>query len=161
MAPVISRWTRGLVLDLGAGRLAWKDLLMANAENCVAVDVARQHADLDAVVDATEMLPFRDEVFDVVFCCSVLEHAPEPWKTFPEIFRVLKNGGTAIISLPFVLHLHDAPDDFYRFTRFGIERLATSAGFEVIGNRCKWRSFSSFSECSFHHHVCLLGILRS
>ncbi len=131
MAPVIRKWVRGRVLDLGAGRLAWESLIGEQTDDCLSVDLALHHPDLDALVDATAALPFQDASFDVVFCCSVLEHAPEPWNAFSEIFRVLKPDGTAIISLPFVLHLHDAPLDFYRFTRFGIERLALASGFRV------------------------------
>jgi SAM-dependent methyltransferase len=131
MEPLVRKWVQGSVLDLGAGRLAWRSLISEAADACLSVDLAKHHPDLDALADATSTLPFRDESFDVVFCCSVLEHAPEPWTAFSEIFRVLKPGGTAIISLPFVLHLHDAPLDFYRFTRFGVERLALASGFHI------------------------------
>jgi len=131
MAPVISRWVQGSVLDLGAGRMAWKSLLLAQAQRYFSADIERGHPDLNAVVDATAVLPFRDESFTVVFCCCVLEHVPEPHKVLTEISRVLETGGLAIISLPFVFQLHDAPCDFFRFTRFGVERLATAAGFEI------------------------------
>lgn len=135
MDPVIRNHARGRCLDLGAGRLAWKTLLGRHVESYLSGDVAQGQGQgqdrLDVVLDATEGLPFRSGAFDTVFCCSVLEHATEPWKAFPEIRRVLADGGVAIVSLPFVLHLHDEPHDYYRFTRYGFEFLARRSGFRI------------------------------
>ena len=94
-------------------------------------DVTKEHTDLNVVFDVTQGLPFADATFDTLFCCSVLEHAPEPWGALSEMYRVLVPGGIAIVSLPFLLHLHDEPHDYYRFTRYGIEHLAERAGFQV------------------------------
>jgi 2-polyprenyl-6-hydroxyphenyl methylase/3-demethylubiquinone-9 3-methyltransferase len=40
-----------------------------------------------------EALPFRDNIYDVVFCCDVLEHVSDLTKVVSEISRVLKPGG--------------------------------------------------------------------
>jgi 2-polyprenyl-6-hydroxyphenyl methylase/3-demethylubiquinone-9 3-methyltransferase len=40
-----------------------------------------------------EALPFRDNSYDVVFCCDVLEHVRDLPKVISEISRVLKPGG--------------------------------------------------------------------
>lgn len=40
-----------------------------------------------------EALPYRDGVFDIVFCCDVLEHVCDLPKVISEISRVLKPGG--------------------------------------------------------------------
>jgi 2-polyprenyl-6-hydroxyphenyl methylase/3-demethylubiquinone-9 3-methyltransferase len=40
-----------------------------------------------------ESLPFKDSVFEVVFCCDVLEHVLDLPKVISEISRVLKPGG--------------------------------------------------------------------
>ena len=40
-----------------------------------------------------EAIPYRDNSFDVVFCCDVLEHVREVPKVIAEISRVLKPGG--------------------------------------------------------------------
>ncbi len=131
MAPLIPEFTKGRVLDIGAGRLAWRNLLMRHAASYISCDVTKDHPDLDVILDVTHGLPFPDESFDTIFCCSVLEHAPEPWGALSQMYRVLVPGGIAIVSFPFLLHLHDEPHDYYRFTRYGIEHLATRAGFQV------------------------------
>lgn len=40
-----------------------------------------------------EAIPFRNDSFDVVFCCDVLEHVRDVAKVVAEISRVLKPGG--------------------------------------------------------------------
>ena len=61
----------------------------------------------------------------------MLEHVPRPWEALSEIRRILVQGGTLIISLPFIHHLHDRPHDYYRFSIYGAEYLSDQAGFEV------------------------------
>jgi hypothetical protein len=45
---------------------------------------------------------------------------------------VLKSGGVAIYSVPFIWHLHEEPRDFYRFSKYGLKYLFEKTGFEII-----------------------------
>ncbi len=65
------------------------------------------------------------------FAVLFLEHVQRPWEALSEVRRILVPGGTLIISLPFILHLHDLPHDYYRFSIYGAEYLAHEAGFEI------------------------------
>jgi ubiquinone/menaquinone biosynthesis C-methylase UbiE len=48
-----------------------------------------------------EKLSFKDNSFDLVTCCEVIEHITiSPQKIFDEIFRVLTDNGTFIITTP-------------------------------------------------------------
>jgi SAM-dependent methyltransferase len=132
MLPLIERNVVGDVLDAGAGRLAWKNLLSGRGVSYVSADRTMMHGDLDVIVDLTQSLPFRKDSFDTIFCCSVLEHTEEPWKAFPEFAECLRKDGVVVVSLPFMLYLHDEPYDYYRFTGYGLEHLAERAGLEVI-----------------------------
>lgn len=132
MEPVICRHAGGRLLDIGAGRLAWKGLLQERTTRYWTGDLGREHPDLDLVCDVSRGLPFPDASLDTLFCCSVLEHTPEPWHAFREMWRILVPNGIAIVSLPFVLHLHDEPHDYYRFTWYGFQYLAERSGFEVV-----------------------------
>jgi SAM-dependent methyltransferase len=46
-------------------------------------------------------LPFSDNEFDFIICNHVLEHIPNDDKAMKELYRVLKNNGTAIIQVPY------------------------------------------------------------
>jgi hypothetical protein len=45
---------------------------------------------------------------------------------------VLKPGGCAIYSVPFIWHLHEEPRDFFRFSKYGLSYLFEKTGFEVL-----------------------------
>ena len=47
------------------------------------------------------------------------------------MFRVLRPGGVALINMPFLYWVHEAPYDFYRYTRFTVECMAKDAGFQI------------------------------
>jgi SAM-dependent methyltransferase len=132
VAPLVARYVYGRVLDIGAGKLAWRPLLRRFARRYVSGDMVLEHAELDVLFDATAPLPFVDAAFDSVFCCAVLEHTTDPWKVLGEVERVLAPGGIAIVLVPFVFYLHGQPHDYYRFTGYGLRYLAERAGFEVL-----------------------------
>ena len=68
-------------------------------------------------------LPFIDNCFDVISLMEVLEHIHNPQKALNEIYRVLKPEGLLIFSVPFIFPLHDRPDDYFRFTKYGLTHL--------------------------------------
>jgi SAM-dependent methyltransferase len=76
-------------------------------------------------------LPFADATFDNVVCLEVLEHVPDPAIVIAEIARVLRPGGQAWLSMPFLYPVHDAPFDFQRYTIFGLRRDLERSGMAV------------------------------
>ena len=65
------------------------------------------------LVDATAM-PYAANSFDTVIMGEILEHVTHPEKILTEAWRVLKEGGRAIITVPF--GLNDSPD--HKFTYY-------------------------------------------
>lgn len=63
---------------------------------------------LDIVCDITS-IPELDASFDAVMCVEVLEHLPDPIRALRELARLLKPGGTLIITAPFCSLTHYAP----------------------------------------------------
>lgn len=59
---------------------------------------------VDDRVDITDM-PYPDRTFELVVCSHVLEHVPDDRAAMREVARVLKEGGTALIMVPY----HDDP----------------------------------------------------
>ncbi|MEP6914702.1 MAG: methyltransferase domain-containing protein [Acidobacteriota bacterium] len=57
-------------------------------------------ADCDIHVDLTNMHEIADGRFDVLIACDVIEHIENDIGAFREIRRVLRPGGTAIITVP-------------------------------------------------------------
>ena len=63
---------------------------------------------IDLVSDITE-IPAPDASFDAILCSEVLEHIPEPTHALDEFMRLLRPGGTLILSAPFASLVHFAP----------------------------------------------------
>lgn len=76
-------------------------------------------------------LPFRENSFDASLNVEVLEHLKEPKEALREIFRVLKPGGKLFLIAPQAWEEHGVPEDYWRFTSFGLRYLFAAAGFEV------------------------------
>jgi SAM-dependent methyltransferase len=56
-------------------------------------------------------LPFLDQQFDLVIANHVLEHIPDDRKAMRELFRVLKNGGRAILQVPYSTTITSSIED--------------------------------------------------
>ena len=54
---------------------------------------------------------------------------------YPIRYRVLDQGGTLFLTVPFQWRVHEAPHDYYRYTPYGLEYLLTQAGFKHISIR--------------------------
>lgn len=114
----------GRTLDLGAQNSPYGSFF----PNRVAVDI-RRGVGVQVLGDA-QALGFASGIFDVVLCTEVLEHLPEPQKAIDEMFRVLKPGGTLLLTTRFLFPIHDAPHDYFRFTKYGLRHLLRR--FEIL-----------------------------
>jgi ubiquinone/menaquinone biosynthesis C-methylase UbiE len=80
-------------------------------------------------------LPFKKSYFDVVICADVLEHLKNDASALIEIYRVLKKGGIAFVSVPALQFLWDSHDvenqHFRRYSKQKFKNLCIRAGFNV------------------------------
>ena len=79
---------------------------------------------VDIVCDLTAPKnPLPKNYFDLVICCSVMEHVPNPWVMAEKISELVTLGGKLYIAGPWVWKYHGYPKDYYRFTHTAIEYL--------------------------------------
>jgi SAM-dependent methyltransferase len=83
------------------------------------------------VIGTVEALPFHGETFHYAISQEVFEHVADPNQAAREVFRILKPGGKFYIQIPFVLGIHGAPFDYWRFTSHGLRLLLERSGFEI------------------------------
>lgn len=126
----------GKLLDYGCGAKPYKSVFV-NVTQYVGVDVDNnpghdhKHEDIDIFYDGVH-LPFADNEFDAVLSSQVLEHVPNIHQSISEMHRVLRPGGQALLSLPFVFPEHEVPNDYRRLTVYGIRQVLEECGFEII-----------------------------
>jgi ubiquinone/menaquinone biosynthesis C-methylase UbiE len=131
----IQTYARGDLIDLGCGAvplfLAYKDRV--SSITCVDWPATKHKIDhLDHEVDLTEKLPFPDNSFSTIILSDVLEHIPNPGQLWSEMYRILTPGGVAIINVPFLYWVHEAPHDYYRYTEYALEHFANNSNFNVV-----------------------------
>jgi len=132
------------ILNVGAGELQYKGF-------CAHLDYVSQdfaqydgqgdgtglqkgawdRSQMDIVCDITS-IPEPDASFDAVMCIEVLEHLPDPIRALHELTRLLKPGGTLIITAPFCSLTHYSPY-FYQtgYSRCFYEYWLGELGFEI------------------------------
>jgi SAM-dependent methyltransferase len=120
------------VLDAGAGEGRYSGHF--GRQRYVGVDLgvgdpAWNYARLDAIADLAA-LPFAAASFDASLNIVTLEHVADPLAALREIGRVLAPGGRLLLVAPHEWEVHQAPHDYFRFTRHGIEHLLAAAGFD-------------------------------
>lgn len=79
-------------LDLGAGAVM-------RAPGAIRADSSRAVSP-DIVLDATAPLPFRSDSFARVYCFDLVEHIGDVPALMTEVHRVLRPGGSALITTP-------------------------------------------------------------
>ncbi|MBW4539543.1 MAG: class I SAM-dependent methyltransferase [Myxacorys chilensis ATA2-1-KO14] len=128
------------VLDVGAGSCPYRRYF----SHCqyktqdfasLSPDQLRGHegyGTIDYLCDATA-IPVSEASFDAVLCTEVLEHVPEPIKVVHELSRVLKPGGTLLLTAPLGSGIHQEPYHFYGgYTLFWYQKFLAEAGFSDI-----------------------------
>ena len=127
---------RGLrILDVGAGEAPYKKWCVG--QEYLAQDFAEydgvgdgvgfqtgtwDRTNIDIVSDIIS-IPQPDASFDVLVCTEVLEHVPDPVRALAECTRLLKPGGTLIVTAPFFSMTHFAPYHFCTgFNRYFYEK---------------------------------------
>jgi len=136
-------YVEGRVLDLGAGSAKYKDILLKKATDYVACDV-QYNKNINVICDVANLV-FPAESFDTVISTQVLEHVKNPFVVVSEIKKVLKPGGCAIITVPFMIPYHPDPHDNFRFSKEGLETLVKSQNFEVVESGIYGGIFMVFS----------------
>jgi SAM-dependent methyltransferase len=127
----------GEVLDVGCGRKPYRAFIPASRYVGLEIDspeTRAAHRLADAYYDG-RVFPFADRSFDGVLCSQVFEHVFNPPEFLAEIHRVLRPGGCLVLTVPFVWDEHEQPNDFARYSSFGLRAVLERAGFEVEAMR--------------------------
>lgn len=125
---------RGKVYDLGCGLRPYEPDILKNADQYIGIDWSSTVHELraDIVADLNKPLPVHDGAADTVVSFQVLEHLCEPQNMLNEACRILRPEGRIMLTVPFQWWVHEAPHDFYRYTRHGLEYMFSKAGFTDI-----------------------------
>ena len=145
VAEVLASLPAGaLLLDAGAGECQYKkhcghlkyvaqDVAIYDGRGEVGLQTGSwDFSQIDIVSDITA-IPESDDSFDAVLCTEVLEHLPDPIRALDEMARLLRPGGTFIITAPFWSLTHFAPYHYATgFNRYFYEIHLGRLGFDIV-----------------------------
>lgn len=102
-----------LILDVGCGNARDLIVFAMKSVKCIGIDFSSGMTkegrkdinkigleNIDLIVGSGTKLPFTEEKFDKISCSEVIEHIPNYEDAIIEMCRVLKVGGTLVITTP-------------------------------------------------------------
>lgn len=121
----------GLIIDIGGSKKSGYHELIGGMHTFDVTNIDESYV-VDTLFDAEKTWPYEDRTADAVFFINVLEHLYDAPRALKEARRVLRPGGSIVAVVPFMYNVHGAPSDYFRYTRFALERMLADAGFSEI-----------------------------
>lgn len=134
LEAAIHQYASGLLLDIGCGKKPYQVLTKGLVKQHFGLDHLDSLHGLERIdiVGIAYRLGVADNSVDTILCTVTLEHLEQPQVAIQEMYRILKPSGYLIVSAPLFWHLHEEPRDFYRYTKYGLAYLFSTAGFEIL-----------------------------
>ena len=106
---ITARLPKGRALDIPCGQGALAERLRAQGFKIFCGDLDSEWYRVEDghfhQVDLNGNLPYKDETFDCVTCVEGIEHLENPHLLIREIGRILRSGGTAVITTPNIMNI--------------------------------------------------------
>jgi len=102
-----------------------RDVALSDKFKLISFDINPAH-EPDILADIQELnreLKSRSIEPNVILALEVLEHVPDPFVAINECFDALTPKGVLILSTPWIIPVHDAPHDYWRFTPEALRKL--------------------------------------
>lgn len=138
---IIQRWIRdialpqpsGVMFDFGCGGQPYRSLFETRVHKYIGADVAAAiGVNLDLVITPGAPLELECQIIDTVLSTQTLEHVYDFRSYLAKCHRLLRPGGNLILTVPMQWHTHEAPFDYWRFTRYGMLAALLEQGFKVV-----------------------------
>ena len=127
----------GTLLDVGGGRRQTylKLIDLSKAERFITLDLefdSSSQTDSSEVLGSVTDLPIRSSSIDTVLCFNLLEHVFDHRAALLEIHRVMTKDAVLYGWVPFIIGVHGAPYDYWRYTDRSLRILLAEAGFVPV-----------------------------
>lgn len=108
---IFRREPAGRILDVPAGEGALAKRLKAIGYDVACCDLYPEIFRLDGVEirsgNLDTRLPYDDQSFDSVVCVEGLEHIENPSNAIAEFARLIRTGGTLVVSVPNIMNIEE------------------------------------------------------
>ena len=100
-----------LILDIGCGNGWVSQKYVSDVVSVISADIAlinveralknKQHINHSGLVADVFNLPIQKDSIDCIIASEIIEHVPDPKLFIQKLFKVLKPGGTLVITTPY------------------------------------------------------------
>jgi SAM-dependent methyltransferase len=119
-----------LLVDFGCGDMPYRSVIEPKVGKYLGVDLdMNPKADHHIGFDSKTTLP--DNYADIILSNQVLEHVDTPTGYLQEALRILKPGGSIILTTHGYWYYHPTPNDYWRWTSAGLRKTVEDSGFIV------------------------------
>ncbi len=123
---------KSLILDIGGKKTHKRGCFKIEDYNSNTHYINIDHkTNPDLFCDAGK-LSIKNNQYDLVILSEILEHVNNPLLVLQESFRVLKPGGLMFITIPFMIFVHNDPQDYGRYTDTWFNENLIKVGFKNI-----------------------------
>jgi SAM-dependent methyltransferase len=138
------------VVDYGCGEQPYRSLF----EGCqyIAVDLPG-NSGASVHIDSSGRVPLPNASADLVISTQVLVHVSDPKTYLHECHRILRPGGTLVLTTHGIMFLHPHPTDYWRWTCDGLRLVVERAGFELVGQRGLLTLTAAGLQLIQHHYL--------
>lgn len=120
-----------IVIDLGCGSMPYRELLEPVVARYIGADIP-ENKFAEIHIDAkTGHVNMENGSADCVISTQVIEHVEAPERYLREAHRVTKENGMVIISTHGFWLYHPDPQDYWRWTASGLNKLLKDNGWQV------------------------------
>lgn len=119
------------LLNVGSGGEIFDVIKKIGFSSVFSIDIDKNR-NPDKVIDVcdedfTQKINFKP---NCIVICEVIEHLKNPFLAIRNLENILEKDGYLILSSPFILGIHDAPNDYFRYTEYGLKLLLKN--FKII-----------------------------
>src|SRR5471030_1400651 len=119
-----------ILVDFGCGDMPYRSVIEPHVSKYLGVDLEMNpKAEHHIGFDSKTTLP--DNYADIVLSNQVLEHVDTYEGYLQETLRILKPGGSTILTTHGYWFYHPTPNDYWRWTSAGLRKIIEAEGFEI------------------------------
>jgi len=119
-----------VVLDIGGRDRGEFKKPKNKVKKWIFADIEPKH-NPDIILDVSDMKEIKSDSIDIILASELFEHVEKPEIGLSECFRVLKDKGIMILSIPFLYRIHGDPFDFQRWTDKKWIKELENVGFKI------------------------------